>query len=205
MDRLFVALFGFVVLVSWPTAAYPQSDIDQALADRAAAGRGLLENGIEGLQNALEEAGVPPLTFNQESQVRSVYDSHVRARESLIARNNGVRTGVEAEIKEIADQLLLAALKFLNPAQRTALTGSVAAEAFADLNSDLPEDEAELIEYLADLRSPAGTEGDDQNFNFHGGGGGGRAAVAAAVVAAVVAAEAAVAAAVVAVVLAVDF
>ena len=171
MNRGSAILFTLVMSMLLPIPGLSQSDLRQGLVDRTEAGRRLLEDGIEGLQEALGEAGVPPLTFNQETQVRTVYDSHVRAREDLIAENGDSRDGVEAEIDVIADQLLLAALKFLNPAQRTALTGSVAAEAFADLNSDLPEDEAELIEYLADLRSPAGTEGDDQNFNSFGGGG----------------------------------
>ena len=65
--------------------------------------------------------------------------------------------------------MLLAAVKFLNPAQRTALTGSLTAADFADLNSDLPEDEDELREYLSDLRSPASGGGGG---DFGGGGGG---------------------------------
>ena len=151
-------------------------DEDRAL-ERAEAGRLLLEEGIEGLQDALESAGVPPLTFDQETQVRGVYDDHVRVLEDLLEANGGRREAVQSEILDIQDQLLLAALKFLNPAQRTALTGSVTAAEFAELNSDLPEDEAELIEYLGDLRSPAGTAGeggggDYRGGGYHGGGGG---------------------------------
>ena len=149
-------------------------DEDSAF-ERAQAGRLLLEEGIEGLQDALESTGVPPLTFDQETQVRVVYDDHVRVLEDLLEANGGSRETVQSEIRDIQDQLLLAALKFLNPAQRTALTGSVTAAEFAESNSDLPEDEAELIEYFSDLRSPAGTEGGGGggSGNWRGGGGGG--------------------------------
>ena len=168
-----------VVTIVWlasPVEARSQSEaLEQAVADRAEAGRLLLEEGIPGLQETLRQAGAPAITFNQETQVRSVYDAHLRALDDIIEENGGSREGIEPQIRELADQLLLAALKFLNPAQRTGLTGSVAAEGFADLNSDLPEDEAELIEYLGDLRSPAGTEGEEfnNNNNFGGGGRGG--------------------------------
>ncbi len=169
------SLIGLTLSAAAPESAVAQADdLARAEADRAEAGRVLLEEGIDGLQAALSEAGVPPLTFNQETQVRTVHDAHVRALDDLVTGNGGRREGIEGEVAELADQLLLAALKFLNPAQRTALTGSVAAEAFADLNSDLPQDEAELIEYLNDLRSPAATEGEQQGFaNVDFGGGGG--------------------------------
>jgi len=138
-------------------------------------GRILLEEGVEGLQDALETAGVPPLTFNQETQVRTVYDSHVRVLEDLLEANGGNRQAIEPQVQALQEQLLLAALKFLNPAQRTGLIGAAANAEFAELNTDLPEDEAELLEYLTDLRSPAGTEGarTSSNFSFGGGGGGG--------------------------------
>jgi hypothetical protein len=134
---------------------------------RAEAGRLLLEEGVEGLQGTLATAGAAPLTFDQETQVRSVYDAHVRALEDLLAAGGGNRATGDPELRDLQDQLLLAAVKFLNPAQRTALTGSLTAGDFADLNSDLPEDEDELREYLSDLRSPASGGG-----GFGGGGGG---------------------------------
>ena len=171
---IFVVVTAF--MLASPVQARSQSDaLEQAVADRAEAGRLLLEEGIPGLQETLRQVGAPAITFNQETQVRSVYDAHLRALDDMIEENGGSREGIEPRIRELADQLLLAALKFLNPAQRTGLTGSVAAAGFADLNSDLPEDEAELIEYLGDLRSPAGTEGEEfnNNNNFGGGGRGG--------------------------------
>jgi hypothetical protein len=132
---------------------------------RAGAAQMLLEEGIEGLRRELAAANVPSLTFDQETQIRSVYDAHVRALNTLLADNGGDRQAVEPQIREIQDQLLLASLKFLNPVQRTAFAGSMSAVDFAALNSDLPEDPNELREYLDDLRSPAGGGG---------GGGGGR-------------------------------
>ncbi len=138
-----------------------------SLIRQAEAGRLLLTSGVEGLQDVLAAASSPPLTFNQETQVRVVYEDHVRVLDEL--RNAGDVS--DSEVRGIEEQLLLAALKFLNPAQRTALTGSVAADSFADLNSDLPQDEAELIEYLGDLRSPAGTEGEQDPAASTGGDG----------------------------------
>ena len=141
---------------------------------RAETARKLLDEGVEGLQETLSGAGAPPLTFDQETQVQSVYDDHVRALEAMLAANGGNAEAIEPDIRALEDQLLLAALKFLNPAQRTALTGSMSAADFAELNSDLPEDEDELREYLADLRSPAGGGGGGPGGFGGGGGGGGR-------------------------------
>ena len=86
---------------------------EDSMFERTEAGRLLLEEGIEGLQDALESAGVPPLTFDQETQVRVVYDDHVRVLEDLLEANGGSREAVQSEILAIQDQLLLAALKFL--------------------------------------------------------------------------------------------
>ena len=178
-----IVVIFLILLMSPPTALSrqiieedvpPQRGVVLAPAgegavDRAEAGRLLLEEGSEGLQGVLRGAGVPAMTFDQETQVRAVYDDHVRVLEGLLEANGGNREALGSEILDIQDQLLLAALKFLNPAQRTAFTGALTAAEFADLNADLPEDEAELLEYLADLRSPAGGGGGD----FGGGGGGG--------------------------------
>ena len=128
---------------------------------RADAGRTLLTEGVEGLRAVLEEQGVPPLTFDQETQVQNVYDQYKAEYERLLEEDRGPSGSVSTAVLALEEQLLLAAVKFLNPAQRTALTGTLGAEA----NSDLPEDEEELREYLGDLVSPAGGGG--------GGGGGG--------------------------------
>ena len=136
---------------------------------RAEAGQMLLAEGVEGLKVTLAAADVPAITFDQETQVRSVYEEHARALENLLRETGGNRLPVEPAIRALEDQLLLAALKFLNPVQRTALAGSMTAAGFASLNSDLPEDEDELREYLSDLRSPAG--GGGGGGNYHGGGG----------------------------------
>jgi hypothetical protein len=50
----------------------------------------------------------------------------------VILENGGTRVGIEAEI---ADQLLLAALKFLNPAQRTGLRMTLTAQVEKLLNN----------------------------------------------------------------------
>ncbi len=138
---------------------------------RAQTARKLLEDGVEGLRRVLATAGAPPLTFDQETQVQSVYDDHVLALDGMLEANGGSTEAIEPDIRALEDQLFLAALKFLNPAQRTALTGSLSAADFAELNSDLPEDEDELREYLSDLRSPAGSGGGGGR-GAHGGGGG---------------------------------
>jgi hypothetical protein len=53
----------------------------------------------------------------------------------VILENGGTRVGIEAEIAQIADQLLLAALKFLNPAQRTSLRMTLTAQVENFLNN----------------------------------------------------------------------
>jgi hypothetical protein len=133
----------------------PQSP-DDGMGAIAEAGRLLLDEGVPGLRALLEQAGVPPLTFDQETQVQSVYDAHDRERRRLV-EESGETDGrsLAAGITELQQQLLLAAVKFLNPAQRNALTSTIG----AGLNTDLPEDEAELREYLGDLRSPGGGGG----------------------------------------------
>ena len=166
-----VFLVPFVLIAS---VALSAQDEPAFRADEL--GRILLDEGVLGLQRALEQVGVPPLTFNQETQVRPVHDAHLRVLEDVLESAGGVREEVELEIQAIQGQLFLAAMKFLNPAQRTGLIGTAANAEFAELNTDLPEDEAELLEYLTDLRSPAGTEASNSSssgFNIGGGGGGG--------------------------------
>jgi hypothetical protein len=139
------------------------------IVDRSEAGRLLLAEGVEWLREAYGSANAPALTFDQESQISDVREDHVRAFDQLVGSAGGDRTAVEAQVAQLEEQLLLAALKFLNPVQRTALVGSMTAADVAALNSDLPEDPDELREYLNDLRSPAGGTGG----GFNGGGGGG--------------------------------
>lgn len=150
------------------------TDAQYGALKRAQAGRALLENGVEGLRAEMAAEGAPSLTFDQETQIRSVHDAHAQALNDLLDANSGSRVSIEPLIREIEEQLLLAALKFLNPAQRTAFAGSLAATDFAALNSDLPDDPEELQEYLDNLRSPAGgvAGGGRGNGNFAGGGGG---------------------------------
>ena len=140
---------------------------------RVEAGRILLADGVEGLRALLAQAEAPALTFDQETQVQAVYDAHERALRELLQEESVGPDAVEAEKRALEEQLLLASLKFLNPTQRVALVGSVAAEALAS-NSDLPEDEDELREYLGDLVSPAGGGGGGGGFGGGRGGGGDR-------------------------------
>lgn len=136
----------------------------------AEASRTLMEEGLPGLRQQLATANVPSLTFDQETQIRSTYDAHMRALDDLLEANGGDRAAIASEIRELQDQLFLASLKFLNPVQRTAFAGSMSAVDLAALNSDLPEDPNELQEYLNDLRSPAGGNfGNNNSGNFNGG------------------------------------
>ena len=124
--------------------------------DRAAAGRMLLEKGIEGLQQLLATVDAPPLTFDQETQIRNLHDLLRREASSLQEENKMDASTFNALL---ADQLFLAALKFLNTVQRGAL--GVAAE--VNSSSDLPADENELREYLRDLTSTASRQGQDDD------------------------------------------
>ena len=45
---------------------------------RAEAGKMLLAEGVEGLTLTLATADVPAITFDQETQIRSVYEEHAR-------------------------------------------------------------------------------------------------------------------------------
>ena len=129
----------------------------------------MLEDGVEGLRTILEAVGAPPLTFDQETQVQLVHDDHVRAFNNMIEASGGERGSIETDVQALQNQLFLAALKFLNPAQRAVFTRAVTAAEIAALNSDLPEDPDELREYLSDLRSPAGANNNLQIDGFGGG------------------------------------
>ena len=119
-------------------------------------GKALLYEGVAGLASVLEQAGVPPLTFDQETQVQTAWEAHDRQRRRLIEENGGVADEAIAQnIADLEEQVFLASIKFLNPAQRSALSEILE----VDLNSDLPEDPGELREYLGDLRSPGGGGG----------------------------------------------
>ncbi len=140
-----------------------------AAVQRLETGWTLLFDGVDGLRDALDAADAPALTFDQETQVHALYDDHARALDAMIESNGGLRAGIEPRIRDLEDQLFLAAIKFLNPAQRNAFIGSMSAAEVASLNADLPEDPDELREYLNDLRSPAGGGGNVQIDGFGGG------------------------------------
>ena len=92
---------------------------------RADAGRTLLTQGVEGLRTVLEAEGVPPLTFDQETQVQNVYEQYSIEYQRLLEEDRVQPGSVSTAVLALEEQLLLAALKFLNPAQRTALTGTL--------------------------------------------------------------------------------
>ncbi len=162
---LFPAFIFYLIL-----AVGPMLLAQETAFDRAEAGRRLLDEGVAGLRGILAQAGAPPLTFDQETQVQSVHADHVRAYNNMLAANGGQTESIQPGIRQLEEQLFLAALKFLNPAQRGDLVGELSAAELAALNSDLPEDPDELREYLSDLRSPAG--GGNNNLQVDGFGGG---------------------------------
>ncbi len=155
-------------LVAFPAAAQRgDAGAGAGVLEREETERMLLAEGVEWLRATFASADVPALTFDQETQIHDVHDDHVRVRDEVLESAGSDRAAAAVQIAQLEEQLLLAALKFLNPVQRTALVGSMTAAEVAALNSDLPEDPDELREYLNDLRSPAG--GGD--FGFGGGGG----------------------------------
>src|SRR5687768_6000571 len=82
--------------------------------DRVEAGRILFDRGVDGLNEMLQVSGAPPLTFDQESQVRTLHEVFQRQGRSLLEE----QTNTEAATRAIAEQLFLAVVKFLNPVQR---------------------------------------------------------------------------------------
>ena len=130
--------------------------------DRILAGRTLLENGVDGLKALLQAAGAPSLTFDQETQIRNLHDVFKRE----VARLSDEQKGSDEKLRTaLSEQLLIGAMKFLNPVQRVAMGGMA-----EGANSDLPVDENELREYLRDLTSPASTGDDDVVIDgFEGG------------------------------------
>src|SRR5262245_30176638 len=131
--------------------------------DRSQAGRTLLEDGVDGLKALLQAAGAPSLTFDQETQIRNLHDVFKRE----VVRIAVERRGDEEKLRNaLSEQLLIGAMKFLNPVQRVAMGGMA-----EGANSDLPVDENELREYLRDLTSPAST-GDDDDVVIDGFSGG---------------------------------
>ena len=146
---------GIFALALCPTLVPAQSDapVSQTPAE---IGKALLYEGVTGLASVLEQAGVPPLTFDQETQVQTVWEAHDREFRRLVEENGGVVNQAIAEnIADLEEQVFLASIKFLNPAQRNVLSELLE----MDLNTDLPEDPGELREYLGDLRSPGGRGG----------------------------------------------
>jgi hypothetical protein len=132
------ARFGLFAILLWAASALAQQP----------AGVELLDRGVDGLRELLSEAGAPPLTFDQEAQIRNLHEQYVRQGERLIAEE---KAAAETVRQTLSEQLLLAASRFLNPVQREALGAVVDSAA----NTDLPTDPSELREYLRDLVSPA--------------------------------------------------
>ena len=159
--RFVARLLAFLLPVFLPIAAGAQTP-EARESERTRAARVLLDDGVEGLAVILGEAGAPPFTFDQEAQVRLLHETYDRQRVSLLEEGTVNPDSAEAEL---AEQLLLAAAKFLNPVQRNALGGFVEAE----INRDLPQDEAELREYLRDLTNPTSGRGGFVINGFSGG------------------------------------
>src|SRR5688500_13734851 len=88
--------------------------------DRLQAGRILLDQGVDGLKQLLEASGAPPLTFDQETQIRNLHELFKREASRLLSERE---TDVEVFNRTLAEQIFLAASKFLNPVQRVALGG----------------------------------------------------------------------------------
>jgi hypothetical protein len=150
--RLIILAIVFLIPTNLPAAA-PQTKPP----GRAEAARIILDLGVDGVKQLLERVGAPPLTFDQETQIRNLHDLLRREVERLRSERE---TDEAAFNSTLADQLFLAALRFLNTVQRTAL----GAAADVNTNADLPVDENELREYLRDLTSTASQQG-------QGGGG----------------------------------
>ena len=126
---------------------------DAAGPDRIRAGQMLLQDGVGGLSLVLADGDAPPLTFDQEAQIRLLHETYSRQRVVLL--EDAGDSDPEVIDRALSEQLLLAAAKFLNPAQRFGLGGFLEAE----INSDLPQDEGELREYLRDLTNPVSGRG----------------------------------------------
>jgi hypothetical protein len=143
-------LLILVIKLSLAAAAVAQQP---GAPDLVARGTTLLTLGLEGMKTFLRDASAPPLTFDQETQIRGLHDRYLRQEERLISENSAAAGTIR---QTLGRELFLAAARFLNPVQREAL--GVVLDASA--NSDLPTDENELREYLRDLVSP-GADGDD--------------------------------------------
>jgi hypothetical protein len=148
-------------MLTFPVAALSQESNNVSKADER--GRVVLASGVDGMKALLGDVGAPPLTFDQEAQIRSLHDRYVRQGQNLL---EDAGANADAIQHTLARELFLAAARFLNPVQREAL--GVVGDSGA--NSDLPIDEAELREYLRDLVSPA-ADGDN-NFVIDGFSGG---------------------------------
>ena len=128
---------------------------DAAGDDRIRAGQMLLQDGVDGLSLVLADVDAPRLTFDQEAQIRLLHETYSRQRVVLL--EDAGDSDPEVIERALSEQLLLAAAKFLNPAQRFGLGGFLEAE----INADLPQDESELREYLRDLTNAvSGRDGD---------------------------------------------
>ncbi len=158
-----VVLYAFasVIAVFLPVASGAQTPRSPE-SERTRAARVLLDDGVDGLAAVLGEAGAPSLTFDQEAQIRVLHETYDRQRIRLLEEGQDDPSSIEAEL---AQQLLLEVAKFLNPVQRSALGGFVEAE----VNRDLPQDEAELREYLRELTNPTSGGGGFVIDGFSGG------------------------------------
>jgi hypothetical protein len=152
-----VITFAFLTSSAWA----------QQAADPVEAGRILLDQGVAGLKQVLEKVGAPALTFDQEAQIRNIHDVYRREADRLLEET---KTDQERVRVLLAEQLFIAAAKFLNPVQRDA----VGAVLDVGANTDLPSDPDELREYLRDLTSPASQGGGNDDDLVIDGFSGGR-------------------------------
>ena len=150
----------YISVVILALAFSPQRANDPVSTSRGAI---LLTLGVDGMKTFLQDAGAPPLTFDQETQIRGLHDRYLRQGERLVEENSAAAETIK---QTLGRELFLAAARFLNPVQREELGVVIDTNA----NSDLPADENELREYLRDLVSPAA--GGDNDLVIDGFSGG---------------------------------
>lgn len=156
-----IRITALVLVLAVPTATFSQQA--ERVPDRSEAERVLMERGVDGVKALLQSAGGPPLTLDQEVQIRNLHDQYQRQGARLISENEAAAESIK---RTLARQLFLASTRFLNPVQRDALGAVVETNA----NSDLPTDENELREYLRGLVSPAASGNESVLINGFSGG-----------------------------------
>src|SRR5687767_3798803 len=109
---LISVLFVLLAATGFAQEGSPSPGQTTSLIDRAEAGNILLVEGIDGLKRLLENAGAPALTFDQETQIRNLHDLLRREGEELQAEREADPAAFN---RVLADQLFLAAIRFLNP------------------------------------------------------------------------------------------